>query len=553
MYRHIKNNKTSCEIGGNTTNNFYSINTEMNTREEKGETKLINQGTFGCIYYPSLPFQLKKGRNKLTTNNDAEMTSRKSFVSKLQKHNFHSDFEDYIGKRIQEIPSFELFFVPVLHTYRIDLATIKEKYVTDCDAVRRYIPGARSNDTTIRITPHDYRVLNKKFVMQKMKYINGTYLYDYLHELVRTTKNNHDHDHDDDDDHHDDHDDDDDDDDHFSITKSLRKDERQIDKYRTEFKGKDTETTYRAMSIVFDMYERIIDSIQLLIQYKIVHYDIKENNILIEKTQKLPYIIDFGLSIAVGKLLEHKWDETYEKYKGEQRSIDSNVVYSLDSSELFKDNYLWKQHFYVHAPDYYLWPIEVHLMTYLINEHETLTEESLHYICFEFVKHNRAIECMSPHFKKKIYDTSMATFSRYIHKPREQALNELLHYWPKWDMYAVNVMFIRILLELLFSIDYLEPEDTARAANTATDTATNTATYMQSHNEERQHKFDPHYSAETKIEFKSKYKVKLKHRHDNYKLMNTIQVMLRNIHPNPDKRMTPEETKAFLMSVFYYC
>ena len=35
--------------------------------------------------------------------------------------------------------------------------------------------------------------------------------------------------------------------------------------------------------------------------------------------------------------------------------------------------------------------------------------------------------------------------------------------------------------------------------------------------------------------------------------MNIIQVMLRNIHPNPDKRMTPEETTAFFVSIFYRC
>ena len=551
----------------------------MNTLEDKDTaTKLINQGTFGCIYYPSLPFQLKKRHNKArSSSSETEMTSRKSFVSKIQKHNFHSDFEDYIGKIIQEIPSFELFFVPVLHTYKIDLATIKEKYVTDCDAVRRYIPGARSNESTVHITPSDYRVLNKKFVMQKIKYIHGMYLYDYLREMIRATKNNHDSDHDSDHDHSDhdhsdsdhDHSDDSDSDhdhsdhsdhdhsdhDHGNITKSLRKDERQIDKYRSEFKDREPDISYRAMSNIFDMYERIMDSIQLLIQYKLVHYDIKENNILIEKTHKLPYIIDFGLSIAVDRLLEHKW---HEPTKGEQqRSTDSNEVYSLDSSKLFKDNYLWKQHFYVHAPDYYLWPLEVHLMTYLINEHEMLTEESLHYICYEFVKHNRAIECMSPHFKKKIYETSIATFSRYIHKPREQVLNELLQYWPKWDMYAVNIMFLRILLELIFRIDYVETEETAstrtRTHATATATATASASTTQSHNENRQHKLDPYYSANAKIEFNSKYKVKLKHRHDNYKLMNTIQVMLRNIHPDPDKRMTPEETKEFLVSIFYEC
>jgi hypothetical protein len=47
--------------------------------------------------------------------------------------------------------------------------------------------------------------------------------------------------------------------------------------------------------------------------------------------------------------------------------------------------------------------------------------------------------------------------------------------------------------------------------------------------------------------------VKLKHKYDNYKIMNMIQVMLRNIHPDPEMRMTPEETKAFLVTIFYEC
>ena len=539
--------RSSERSSGNTSNNFYSVNTRMNTHDT--ETKLINQGTFGCIYYPSLPFQITK-RKKSTNEND--ITTRKSFVSKIQKHNFHSNFEDYIGKRIQEIPSFELFFVPVIQTYKIDLATIKEKYVTDCDAIRRYIPpGSRSYDSSIHITPHEYETLNKNFVMQKMKYIKGIYLHDFLEQTVSPRH----HDYPDSPPDHDissyngdnsDSDSDSGSGDDFSVTKLLRKDEEKLDR--------DGEVSYRTMSIVFDMYERIMDSIQLLIQYKIVHYDIKQNNILVEKTQKLPYIIDFGLSIDIARLLGYKWHESYEK-SGLRRSTDSNIVYSSDSSKVFKDNYLWKQHFYVHAPDYYLWPIEVHLMTYLVNERETLTEESLHNICYEFVKHNRAFECMSPQFKKQIYDTSMAIFSRYIHQPREKVLNELLRYWQKWDMYAVNIMFIRILFDLLFRMKRMEHADadaaTTPATGTGTDTSTDAAT--QSQNEERQHKFDTHYSSETKIEFNSKYKVNLKQQHDNYKIMKTIQVMLRNIHPDPEMRMTPEETKAFLVTIFYEC
>jgi hypothetical protein len=314
------------------------------------------------------------------------------------------------------------------------------------------------------------------------------------------------------------------------------------------------------MSIAFDLYERIMDSIQLLIKFKIVHYDLKENNILVEKIQQLPYIIDFGLSIDVERLLNHKWsDKDEDKSKSSSRSrtrttIDSNVLYSSDSSKIFKNNYLWKQHFYVHAPDYFLWPIEVHLMTYLINEQDTLTEESLRKICFEYVSNNRAIEYMSRDFKKKMFELSIETFSRFIHQPREKALNELLKYWDKWDMYAINIMFLKIMYELIFHRDIVVSDDipTEQSESEITTGKEDDAS-SQSLNEERQKKLDPHYSRDTKIEFKSRYKVKLKQKYNSYKIMNAIQVMLRNIHPNPDKRMTPQETKTFFVSIFYEC
>jgi hypothetical protein len=71
--------------------------------------------------------------------------------------------------------------------------------------------------------------------------------------------------------------------------------------------------------------------------------------------------------------------------------------------------------------------------------------------------------------------------------------------------------------------------------------------------DQRQKILDPHYSSDASIVFKNRFKIKLKQKYNNEKIMNTIQIMLRNIHPNPDKRMTPQETKTFFVSIFYEC
>jgi serine/threonine protein kinase len=544
------------------------------------ESKLINQGSYGCIYYPSLPFQIQRDKKQHGHNSaTATDTLRSKYVSKLQKFNFHSDFEDHIGHKIQEIPSHELFFVPVLKTYKIDLATIKEQHVTGCDAISKYIKRkARSDHTTgdhatgdhatsdHHLTSKDYKALNKNFIIQKMKYINGKYLHRYLLDVITHTHlhnatssstaaaatssgSGSDSEASGDDNSND----------RQSLTKTLRKDERQVAKYRKQFKkddpnGGETPTSYYVLSILFDLYERITDSIQLLIKYKIVHYDLKENNILIEKRHQLPYIIDFGLSIDVTRLQEHPWSEKQEDHS--KTTIHSDILYQTQSSKIFQYNYLWRQHFYVHAPDYFLWPIEVHLMTYLINESDTLTQDSLQKICYEYVSNNKAITYMSREFKKKMFNISVATFSRFIDQPREQVLNELLKYWDKWDIYAVNIMFLKTLYEMLFhrtaDTATSATASTASASTSASDSADTSASTSMSLNEQRQNILDPHYS-EKSARFHSKYKVKLKHKYNNRKILNTIQVMLRNIHPNPDKRMTPQETKAFFVSIFYEC
>jgi len=537
------------------------------------DSKLINQGSYGCIYYPSLPFQLQRDKknlqHKTKTSSAAAATThqevRSKYVSKLQKFNFHSDFEDHIGRKIQEIPSYELFFVPVLKTYKIDLATIKESHVTGCDAISKYIRrNTKSKSSESRqhhLTPNDYKKLNKHFIIQKMKYINGLYLHRYLLDVINNTDDStpekiimssSSSDSEASDDATDAHDND-----HqlkTQLTKTMRKDERQVVKYRTQFqKDEKNKSSYHFLSILFDLYERITDSIELLIKYKIVHYDLKENNILIEKRHQLPYIIDFGLSIDVARLQEHPWSEKQEEHS--KSTIHSDILYHTQSSKLFQYNYLWRQHFYVHAPDYFLWPIEIHLMTYLINESDTLTIESLQRICSVYISNNKAIAYMSRDFKKKMFKLSVATFSRFVDQPRETVLNELLKYWDKWDIYAVNIMFLKISYELLFHRESVggkenEDEDDSRESTTET---TETSKDKVSLNEDRQQRFDPDPQSEKHMHFHSKYKVKLKDKYNNRKIMNTIQVMLRNIHPNPDKRMTPEETKAFFVSVFYQC
>ncbi len=508
------------------------------------ESKLINQGGYGCIYYPSLPF-------KTSETHTTKQPSSKKYISKLQKHNFHSEFEDFIGKKIQDIPCYELFFVPVLKTYKIDLATIKRDYLNDCEAVSKYIKRATDAATT-----KDYKNLNKMFIIQKMNYIRGLDLKKYLYKLIET---------DDaepkrgskrrrissDDDTPDDESDTEQKDEF--ISRSLRKDEHQIRQINEYFKIDEHKLSYHLLSILFDLYERITDSIQLLIKYGIIHYDLKHNNILIDNVTQLPLLIDFGLSIYIKRLQENPWNEKNET----SQTVDSDLMFKTESSKLQQNNYYWKQHFYVHAPEYYLWPLEVHIITFLINNgtgtstgtgigtgsSQIFTEDDLAVIIYQYIVNNRALEYTSHRFKMKYMELCQQTFKPYTKKSREYVVNTLFtKYWNTWDTYANNTMFLKLFYGLIMETKKMPPR--ARTHD---------------HTEQRQELHDPDtlylVRHKDKIQFDERFQIKLKDKYatNHKKLIDVIQIMLRNIHPNPEKRLTPQETKTFFSSVFYDC
>jgi len=502
-------------------------------------SKLINQGGYGCIYYPSLPFKTSASTSKSRVTH--QQASSKKYISKLQKHNFHSEFEDFIGNVIQDIPCYELFFVPVLKSYQIDLATIKQEYLNDCEAVSKYIKRSA--------TTKDIRSLNKMFIIQKMNYVKGLDLKKYLYKLIDTESDaasasmSGSDDTDDTDDTDTASDDDDTSADKSQISRSLRKDEHQIRKINEYFKIDERELSYHLLSILFDLYERITDSIQLLIKYDIIHYDLKHNNILIENTTQLPMLIDFGLSIYVKRLLENPWNEKNET----SLTIDSDIMFKSDSSKLLQNNYYWKQHFYVHAPEYYLWPIEIHIITFLINDHNALTEDDLAVIIYQYITNNRALQNTSHAFKMKYMEMAQQTFKEYTaHKSREYIINTLFtKYWNTWDTYANNIMFLKLFYGLIMNTKktHRHKHDPSPKHNSPT--------------EQRQEIHDPIdlIKNKDKIRFDERFQIKLKDKYatNHKKLIDVIQIMLRNIHPNPEKRLTPQETKTFFSSVFYDC
>ena len=117
----------------------------------KNESKVINQGGFGCIFYPSLPCKKEKM--------DSEQA--REYVSKLVERNFSSKNEIEVGEIVKQIPFYLLYYVPVLENCPANLSKVGSKEIKKCNIIDK----------------EEDRV---KYILLKMKYVKNIKFTEYL-------------------------------------------------------------------------------------------------------------------------------------------------------------------------------------------------------------------------------------------------------------------------------------------------------------------------------------------------------------------------------------
>ena len=294
-------------------------------------SKLLSQGSFGCVYYPSLTC---KGNPELS----------KEFLSKLQKKDFNSENEKNIGKKlIANVPDYKKYFVPVLSFCDVNISEIDSKELRKCNVVKKN--------------------LNVPFELQKMKYVNSKSVLSFV----------------------------------------------------------DSEANPRRIIFnVIELYTFLLHSIEILAKNEIVHFDLKNNNILFGIDANTPLIIDFGISIDMSKLINKA---TRNKYLGE--------------------------YFYVYAPQYYIWPLEVHFINFLVHKKPIATIQDIEQLCRTYVDENKGLDAFSPQFKQKYYNRAVSFLSKYAnHTTKDVVIADLLGHYKTWDNYTLSVMYLNILFAI---------------------------------------------------------------------------------------------------------
>jgi serine/threonine protein kinase len=182
------------------------------------------------------------------------------------------------------------------------------------------------------------------------------------------------------------------------------------------------ETPNKINDVMFDCYLHLLEGIELLQQNNIIHYDLKENNIVFDEQQNYPIIIDFGLS--------------------------------FENSNLHKYKYLTEA-FYVYGPEYKPWCIEIHIICFIlhnIDEKELDKQISLHYlndVVDDFLKENTFFKYFKESEVFKHYGNTLKDFlKQYSELSYNDLISELIKYNYSWDNYSLAVIFLYFIVKL---------------------------------------------------------------------------------------------------------
>ena len=139
----------------------------------------------------------------------------------------------------------------------------------------------------------------------------------------------------------------------------------------------------------------------------------KKQNILFSKSVKNPILIDFGISIPIEKV------------------NNKNI----------------KKYFYVFAPKYSIWALEIHFINYLLHKGE-LTELKVKDILIEYYENNSAFSLFSNNFKQNYISIGFDYYKQFIGKSKNDTINYLMKYYYSWDLFSLSILYLNFLISL---------------------------------------------------------------------------------------------------------
>jgi len=305
--------------------------------------------------------------------NQTNKPGKQIYISKIQKTTASTDREEAFGKIIKEkIKRYNTMFSPILSSCPVNIGAISKSELEKCEVFTKH--AERDTEMETMISKIEYK-------SYKMKYAGKDSLGKYFLSLL-----------------------------HKTPKKIIKR--------------------------IFETHIYLLKSLDKLIKLDkpIIHYDLKDNNIIYNEDLDVPIIIDFGLS------------------------------FELTPEKKYEHAIAYEQYFYFYET-YPPWCIEMVLLSYIVQkivdqQQQDITSKieepnivELKTICTNFITENDIFKyCIAPE-ESEIMKQGLHQFvSSYLGKSWETMFQDLQKSYATWDHYSIAVIFLLYFKDMFTNI-----------------------------------------------------------------------------------------------------
>jgi len=181
-------------------------------------------------------------------------------------------------------------------------------------------------------------------------------------------------------------------------------------------------------------------SIPKLLEKNVIHLDLKTNNIMWDEKQEIPIIIDFGLSINMGEVLDP------------QKSPAEKIA-------------IYKKYFI--GEEYYIfWCVDIHMISQIsqlyMNEKNVL-EHVLEIILNKIIRNDHFKRLFTLNERNEYIKKYNEYFKKYINSPWTNVITDLLQekIYSTWDSHSICSA---ILFDIVINKSFISNNDTKKEA-----------------------------------------------------------------------------------------
>ncbi len=164
---------------------------------------------------------------------------------------------------------------------------------------------------------------------------------------------------------------------------------------------------------IINSYKHLSNSILLLVNNNIFHNHIHFDSIVVDDSENI-LLSNFSFSI-------------YYLHPDIQQYIKHFII--------------------AYDPSYLEWPIEFHLLSYLLtNKLNSLSSYNIETIITEYIEHNNILNSFGSIVVSLYKDEALKYFNKYVNQTYDYILTDMLQYAHTWDNYVLSILYLRILI-----------------------------------------------------------------------------------------------------------